>query len=357
VTFSPVWFSPVFILLYITNHRPPLLTFFYSDIIKTSSSPLSIIFRSGTCVHFEIQQIPCCSRFFGSVFFGVFKYTCVWYNRTSCLWYIWWPDSLGLEIVKFQSFSRGSGSVSRYTDTVKDCEDRVTGDNVFDSLPSWLRVTSLCYLPIVLISIPSFRHPISFGLLWRDKVRVNRILTYECRCDERLRSTGDGSTRLTCTGLCGGLEHLKIETRLRDERFQIVKGERSLWRDHPPSIEKRKKSGWFSQRRILTKLLFRKRSEFGQFPPRSLKKSFFQGLESKFLFMNKLEKIPCSRVHERFMNMFKFFSWFFFFGEHVHEQDTLFMNCSWTCSNFRTKFEQNLNKLNLNKLMNMFMNN
>ena len=53
VTFSPVWFSPVFILLYITNHRPPLLTFFYSDIIKTSSSPLSIIFRSGTCVEYE----------------------------------------------------------------------------------------------------------------------------------------------------------------------------------------------------------------------------------------------------------------------------------------------------------------
>ena len=46
----------------------------------------------------------------------------------------------------------------------------------------------------------------------------------------------------------------------------------------------------------------------------------------------------------------------FFFCEHVHEQDALFMNCSWTCSNFRTKFEQNLNKLNLNKFMNMFMN-
>jgi hypothetical protein len=53
-----------------------------------------------------------------------------------------------------------------------------------------------------------------------------------------------------------------------------------------------------------------------------------QGLESKFLFMNKLEKIPCSRVHERFMNKFKFFSQFFFFNEHVHEQVALFMNCS-----------------------------
>jgi hypothetical protein len=32
----------------------------------------------------------------------------------------------------------------------------------------------------------------------------------------------EGSTCLGYTGLCGGLEHLKIETRLRDERFPIV---------------------------------------------------------------------------------------------------------------------------------------
>jgi hypothetical protein len=36
----------------------------------------------------------------------------------------------------------------------------------------------------------------------------------ECRCDERLRVKPEGSTRLTYTGLCGGLEHLKIETNL-----------------------------------------------------------------------------------------------------------------------------------------------
>ncbi len=33
----------------------------------------------------------------------------------------------------------------------------------------------------------------------------------------------EGSTHLTCTGLCGGLEHPKIETRLTDERFASVK--------------------------------------------------------------------------------------------------------------------------------------
>ena len=48
---------------------------------------------------------------------------------------------------------------------------------------------------------------------------------YECRCDERLKAKAEGSTRLAYTGLCGGLEHLKIETRLIDERFASVMGE------------------------------------------------------------------------------------------------------------------------------------
>jgi hypothetical protein len=34
-----------------------------------------------------------------------------------------------------------------------------------------------------------------------------------------------GSTRLAYTGLLGGLEHLKIETRLIDEMFASVMGE------------------------------------------------------------------------------------------------------------------------------------
>ncbi len=48
---------------------------------------------------------------------------------------------------------------------------------------------------------------------------------YEYRCDERLKAKTEGSTRLTYTGLRGGLEHLKIETRLIDERFASVMGE------------------------------------------------------------------------------------------------------------------------------------
>jgi hypothetical protein len=48
---------------------------------------------------------------------------------------------------------------------------------------------------------------------------------YECRCDERLKTKGEGSTRLRYTGWYGGLEHLKIETRLTNERFPSVMGE------------------------------------------------------------------------------------------------------------------------------------
>jgi hypothetical protein len=40
--------------------------------------------------------------------------------------------------------------------------------------------------------------------------------------DERLNSKTEGSTHLVYTGLRGGLEHLKIETRLIPERLAIV---------------------------------------------------------------------------------------------------------------------------------------
>jgi hypothetical protein len=36
----------------------------------------------------------------------------------------------------------------------------------------------------------------------------------ECRCDERLKTKAEESTRLTYTGLLGELEHLKVKTRL-----------------------------------------------------------------------------------------------------------------------------------------------
>jgi hypothetical protein len=44
---------------------------------------------------------------------------------------------------------------------------------------------------------------------------------YECRCDERLRTKTEDFKRLTYTGLVLELEHLKIETRLIDEKFAV----------------------------------------------------------------------------------------------------------------------------------------
>ncbi len=47
----------------------------------------------------------------------------------------------------------------------------------------------------------------------------------ECRCDERLKNKYEESTHLGYTGLFGELEHLKIKTRLIDEKFPNVMGE------------------------------------------------------------------------------------------------------------------------------------
>jgi hypothetical protein len=50
---------------------------------------------------------------------------------------------------------------------------------------------------------------------------VSVLYHNECRCNTRLKVQTEGFTRLVCTGCHGGLEHLKIEKMLRDERFQV----------------------------------------------------------------------------------------------------------------------------------------
>jgi len=57
------------------------------------------------------------------------------------------------------------------------------------------------------------------------KGEVKRRLIYEYRCDERLKTKTEESTRLTDTRLVVELEHLKIKTRLIDEKFASVRGE------------------------------------------------------------------------------------------------------------------------------------
>ena len=57
------------------------------------------------------------------------------------------------------------------------------------------------------------------------KRELKRRPIYECRCDARLKTKAKEFTRLSYTGFLGGLEHLKIETRLIDEKFASVMGE------------------------------------------------------------------------------------------------------------------------------------
>ncbi len=65
------------------------------------------------------------------------------------------------------------------------------------------------------------------GLVYYESIKreLKTRPIYECRCDERLKTNVEESTRLTCTGLIGELEHLKIKTRLIDEMFTSVMGE------------------------------------------------------------------------------------------------------------------------------------
>jgi hypothetical protein len=47
------------------------------------------------------------------------------------------------------------------------------------------------------------------------------VLVLPPGCNERLKSKSEGSIRLIYTGLCGGMEHLKIESRLRGGRLRV----------------------------------------------------------------------------------------------------------------------------------------
>ncbi len=56
------------------------------------------------------------------------------------------------------------------------------------------------------------------------KRELSKRLIYECRCDDRLKAKAERSKRLTYTVLRGGQEHLKIKTRLIDEKSASVMG-------------------------------------------------------------------------------------------------------------------------------------
>jgi hypothetical protein len=57
------------------------------------------------------------------------------------------------------------------------------------------------------------------------KREIQRRLIYEYRCDERLKTKKEESTRLSDTGSVVELEHLKTKTSVIDEKFVSVRGE------------------------------------------------------------------------------------------------------------------------------------
>jgi hypothetical protein len=62
--------------------------------------------------------------------------------------------------------------------------------------------------------------------LLEDKNReLKRIHIYGCRCNERLKAKTEGFKLLGNTGLRGGRGYLKIETILKGEKFESVRGE------------------------------------------------------------------------------------------------------------------------------------
>jgi hypothetical protein len=57
------------------------------------------------------------------------------------------------------------------------------------------------------------------------KRELKRRLEYERRYDEKLKSKTEESIRVAYNGLVVDLEHLKIKTRLIDEKFASLMGE------------------------------------------------------------------------------------------------------------------------------------
>ena len=82
--------------------------------------------------------------------------------------------------------------------------------------------------------VPCVRRPsklsicfLSFSVVYYESIKreIQIKPIYECRCDERLQSKTNRFTRLSYTGLVVELEHLKIKTRLPNEKFDSVMSE------------------------------------------------------------------------------------------------------------------------------------
>jgi hypothetical protein len=75
------------------------------------------------------------------------------------------------------------------------------------------------------IFLPSHNKIHDTQVVYYESIKRELRPIYECRCDERLQTKTKEFTRLAYTGLVVELEHLKIKTRLTNEKFASVKGE------------------------------------------------------------------------------------------------------------------------------------
>ena len=77
-------------------------------------------------------------------------------------------------------------------------------------------------LPVV-----ELREPRNLSIVYYESLKqeLKTKAIYEFRCDERLKTKVEESTRLVYTRLFVELEHLTIETKLIDEMFTSVMGE------------------------------------------------------------------------------------------------------------------------------------
>ena len=70
------------------------------------------------------------------------------------------------------------------------------------------------------IGLSVFKLQVLFSFYYESIKRELKIRPiHECRCDERLKTKAEDSTRLAYTGLLGELQHPKTRTRLIDEKF------------------------------------------------------------------------------------------------------------------------------------------
>jgi hypothetical protein len=98
----------------------------------------------------------------------------------------------------------------------------VSGQVKFQVMSSSVSVC-MCLLREVKRDVPY----VCFLVVYYESIKseLKRRPIYECRCDERLKTKPEKSTRLGYTGLLGELEHLQIKTRLIDEMFGSVMDE------------------------------------------------------------------------------------------------------------------------------------